>query len=149
VQLKDAQGWDASEEPLVARFSVELADFATVAGQRLVIPANLFRSGEMEAFASAERKYPVYFPYTYEVIDKVSVHFPAGYRLGTMPDGQDVRLAATRFITTRSLQEDQLLLTRALIVNSIYFQPEQYEGLRVFFDKLKAADEEPIALAAP
>ncbi len=148
VQLKDAQGWEASEEPLVARFSVEVADFATVAGQRLVIPTNLFRSGETEALASEERKYPVYFPYTYEVIDKVNVHLPAGYRLGTMPDGQDIRLAATRFITTRSLQEDQLLLTRALIVNSIYFQPEQYEGLRVFFGKLKAADEEPVALAA-
>jgi len=39
-----------------------------------------------------------------------------------------------------------LVLTRALVVNSIYFQPEQYGSLRDFFYKLKAADDEQIVL---
>jgi len=57
-----------------------------------------------------------------------------------------VKLPSTRFITTRSYQQGQLLLTRALIVNSIYFQPDQYAMLRSFFRQLKAADEEQIVL---
>lgn len=149
VQLREVQGWESSEEPLVARFSVELADFATVAEKRLIFAANVFRSPETQAFTSAERKYPVYFPYTYEVIDKVEVRVPAGYRLETVPNGQDVKSSSTRFITTRSLREDQLLLTRALVVNSIYFQPEQYGTLKDFFSKLKDADEEQIVLGVP
>lgn len=149
VQLREVQGWESTEEPLVAHFSVELADFATVAEKRLLFAGNLFRSPETQAFTSAERKYPVYFPYTYEVIDKVEMHVPAGYRVETIPNGQDVKSSSTRFITTRSAREDQLLLTRALVVNSIYFQPEQYETLRSFFSKLKDADEEQIVLAGP
>lgn len=149
VQLREVQGWESTEEPLVAHFSVELADFATIAGKRLFFAGNLFRSPETQAFTSAQRKYPVYFPYTYEVIDKVEMHVPAGYRLETVPNGQDVKSSSTRFITTRSAREDQLLLTRALVVNSVYFQPEQYETLRNFFRKLKDADEEQIVLAGP
>lgn len=149
VQLREVQGLESSEQPLVARFSLELADFATVADKRLIFAANLFRSPETQAFMSAGRKYPVYFPYTYEVVDKVQVHVPTGYSLETVPNGQDVKTSSTRFVTTRSTQENQLLLTRALVVNSIYFQPEQYETLRGFFSKLKDADDEQIALVGP
>src|SRR5215510_3249352 len=148
VQLKGGQKWNSSEEPLTAQFAVELPGFATVAGKRLAMQANLFRSIQSDAFAANERRYPVYFPYTYEEIDKVALHIPEGYSLETIPNGQDVKLPSTRFITTRSYQEGQLLLTRALVVNSIYFQPEQYAMLRNFFNKLRAADEEQMVLIA-
>lgn len=147
LRLNDVQGWESADEPLIAHFSVELPDFATVADQRLLLAANLFRSGETMAFSSGERNYPVYFPYTYEVIDKVNVRVPTGYRLEAAPNGQDIKSSSTRFITTRSLQDNQLVLTRAVVVNSIYFQPDQYEALKVFFNKLRAADEEQVVLA--
>lgn len=147
VELKDVQGWEATEAPLIARFSIELADFVTTAAKRSVLPASLFRSLETQAFMSRERKYPVYFPYTYEVIDKTDIHVPAGYRLESMPNGQDVKTTATRFITTRSLREGELLLTRALVINSIYFQSD--ESIRSFFNQLAATDEEQIVLIAP
>jgi hypothetical protein len=146
VQLQDVRGWELGEDSLVARFWMSLDGMATPADRRLALPASLFRSPEMEAFASAERKYPVYFPYTYEAVDKVNVRIPAGYRLESVPNGQDVKSDSTRFITTRSLQGEDLLLTRALVVNSIYFQPEQYQGLKSFFHKLRAADEEQVLL---
>lgn len=149
VRLNDVQGWESADEPFVAHFSIELPDFATAADQRLLLPANLFRSGETMAFNSGERQYPVYFPYTYEMIDKVNVRAPVGYRLEAAPNGQDVKSSSTRFITTRSFLDNQLVLTRAVVVNSIYFQPEQYEALKGFFSKLRAADEEQMVLAAP
>ena len=147
VELKDVHGWESSEEPLVAHFVVEAGGFATVAANRLVVPGNLFRSMQTEAFTTSERRYPVYFPYTYEEIDRVTLHIPEGYSVDIVPDGQDVRLPSSRFITTRSLKKNELLLTRALVVNSIYFHPEQYSALKGFFDKLKAADEEQIVMA--
>jgi hypothetical protein len=149
AQLQEVRAWEVGEEPLVARFSVRLDKVATPADRRLAIPASLFRSLEMEAFASAERKYPVYFPYTYEAIDKIDVRIPPGYRLESVPNGQDVKSDSTRFITTRSLQGEDLLLTRALVVNSIYFQSDQYQALKTFFHKLRAADEEQALLVAP
>lgn len=147
VELKDVQGWDSSEEPLIAHLVFQCAGFASLAGKRLLLPANLFRSRQMEAFTTSERRYPVYFPYTYEEIDKTSIHLPADYSLAaTLPGGQDVKLPSSRFITTRSPANGQLLLTRALVVNSIYFQPNQYSAIKGFFNKLKTADEEQIVL---
>ena len=144
VQLEEVQGWESSAEPLVARFAVELE--ASLTGKRLVVPANLFRSLQTDAFAASERKYPVYFPYTYEEIDKVTIRVAPGYSPEALPAGQDIKSASTRFITTRSAPAGRLVLTRALVVNSIYFQPEQYGSLRDFFYKLKAADDEQIVL---
>lgn len=146
LQLKDVQGWEASEEPLIARFAIEMRGFGAEAGKRLLVPANLFRSTQMEAFATSERRYPLYFPYTYEEIDKTGIHLPPGYSAETIPSGQDVKLRSARFITTRSLATGQLLLTRALVVNSIYFESEQYAEVRSFFHKLQAADEEQIVM---
>lgn len=151
AHLAGVSGWDSAEEPLIARFVVEIPRFAVASGNRLLFPANLFRSGEVEAFSASlhERKYPVYFPYTYEEIDNLSVKPPAAYKMETLPNGVDVKLASTRLLTTRTAKEDQPIATRALVVNSIYFQPEQYEALKAFFDKVTAADEEQIIFKAP
>ena len=144
VLFLEAQGWDSSEDPLVAAFEVEVPRFASVAGKRLVIPAGLFRLPQMSAFQTTDRKYPLYFPYTYEELDNVTIHLPPGYSVETLPDGQDVKLSSTRFITSRSVKEGAVLETRALVVNSIYFQPQQYAELREFFNRLKATGEEQV-----
>jgi len=147
VRLKDAQGWDSSQDVLIASFDVEVPRFAASAGKRLLLPANLFRSPQIDGFGPAQRKYPLYFPYTYEELDNVTVQLPGGFSVQNLPDGQDIKLKVTRFITTRSSQGDALVQTRALVINSIYFQPEQYAEIRGFFNRLKAADEEQIVLA--
>jgi hypothetical protein len=146
VKLEEVQGWNSSDDPLSARFDVRLPSSLTDSGKRLLIAADLFHSPQMEAFTYTERKYPLYFPFTYEEIDKIIVSVPENYSPAALPEGQDVKLASTRFITTRSLQQNQLLATRALVVNSIYFQPDQYSSLRNFFQKLKTADDEQIVL---
>jgi hypothetical protein len=149
VQLQEVQGWDSNQDPLVARFLIRLDHFATLAEKRLAIPSSLFHSPGTAAFTSAQRRYPVYFPYTHEAVDKVDMQIPSQYRLETLPGGQDEKSESTRFITTRLFQGEHLLLTRALIVNAIYFQPERYETLKSFFDKLNAADEEQAVFVEP
>lgn len=145
VQLKDVEGWESSEDPLIAHFLFQSAGFATIAGKRILVPANLFHSRQTAAFTSSERRYPIYFRYTYEEIDRIAIHLPPDYVLATtMPVGQDVKLPTSRFVTTRSYLNQQAVLTRALVVNSIYFQPDQYATTKGFFNKLKAAGEEQI-----
>ena len=141
-----SRGWESGEEPLLARFTVDVPRFALPAGKRLLLPANLFHSTQMEAFTSADRKFPVYFPYTYEEIDNVTIELPEGYEATALPNGQDVKSTSTRFIITRSSKSNHLLLTRALVVNSIYFPPDQYSPLKSFFEKLQTADEEQIVI---
>lgn len=144
VLFLEAQGWESSEDPLAVMFEVEVPRFASVAGKRLIIPAGLFRLPQMSAFETTDRKYPLYFPYAYEEVDNVAIQLPPGYSVETLPDGQDVKLSNARFITSRSVQEGAVLETRTLVVNSIYFQPQQYAELREFFNRLKATGEEQV-----
>jgi hypothetical protein len=130
----------------VARFYAEIPGFAASSGRRLLVPAGLFRSPQLEISSGGVRLYPVYFPYTYEEIDNVVIDLPSGFSAGPLPNGDDVRLPSTRFITTFSASGRQLKLTRALIVNSIYFKPEQYPELQGFFSKLQNAEGEQIVL---
>lgn len=146
VEFKGAQGWESSEDPLTAHFAFESAGWGALAGKRLALPTNLFHSREVEAFSGSERKYPIYFPYTYEEIDKITIQPPADSTPASIPAGQDIKLPSSRVVTTRSDANGQLVFTRALVVNSIYFQPDQYGALKGFFSKLKAADEEQMVL---
>ncbi|HEV2961033.1 MAG TPA: DUF3857 and transglutaminase domain-containing protein [Candidatus Angelobacter sp.] len=149
VQLKQVQGWESSEDPLLAFFAVEVPGFAAVTGKHILAPANLFQSWERDdAFLPAYRQYPIWFPYTFEELDSLTLEIPQTYITNTIPKGQDVKLASTRFVTARSAQGNQLVQTRALVVNSIYFEPAKYAELREFFRKLHAADEEQTVLEA-
>src|SRR5437660_1015709 len=72
VKMALSQGWEAGDGPLVARFDVEVPNYATLAGKRLLIPAFLFQLKQNQAFAHSQRKYPIYFPYPFTDNDVVT-----------------------------------------------------------------------------
>src|SRR5260221_6905334 len=50
VGLESATGWDKVESQLIASFTVEIPSFASNAGQRTVVPTNLFQSNSKQPF---------------------------------------------------------------------------------------------------
>ncbi len=146
LKLKEAEGWELADAPLRAEFTFEISGYAKKIGKRMLVPAALFQTRQRAAFEYTERKYPVYFPYTFEEIDRFDLQVQQGFSLETLPHGQDMKLASSRFVTQRTLQENRTTLTRALVVNSIYFRAEDYKELKSFFDQLRIADEEQIVL---
>ena len=146
LKLQSAEGWELSDAPLLAHFTFELPGFARRSGKHLLIPATLFPGRLRTVFTTDDRKYPIYFPYTFEEIDKAEIQVPDGFTVEVIPSGQDVKLSSTRFLTTRLSQAGRINLTRALVVNAIYFPVENYRDLKRFFEKLGSADEEQIVL---
>jgi hypothetical protein len=141
------QGWESTEEPLQVRYKIEVPSFASHAGKRLLIPAALFRTTKQRlAFQHKERKYAVYFPYAFNEMDNVILQVPDGYTAESVPVAQDVKLAATRFVTARSFANNQFVSKRALVVNGIIFRISEYPELKGFFDKVQGADEEQLVL---
>jgi hypothetical protein len=145
--LDSVQGWDATEEPLLVHYKIEVPSFASLAGKRLLIPAALFRTTKQkQAFQHKERKYSVYFPFAYNEMDNMILQVPEGYTAESIPVAQDVKLPATRFVTARSFANNQFVSKRALVVNGIMFRLSEYPDLKGFFDKVQAADEEQLVL---
>jgi hypothetical protein len=141
------QGWESTEEPLQVRYKIEVPSFASHAGKRLLIPAALFRTTKQRlAFQHKERTHAVYFPYAYYEMDTVILQVPDGYTAESVPVSQDVKLAATRFVTARSFANNQFVSKRALVVNGIIFRVSEYPELKGFFDKVQGADEEQLVV---
>ena len=146
VKLKNAQGWDATDDPLVANFSVEISSYASTAGKRIMAPSYLFQMKHKGAFSHSDRKYPVYFPYAFAEVDAVSIKLPAGYTMESTPQNQNATLPYARYQSVQQLDANQLTTQRALLVNGLFFDIDKYSEVKDFFNKVQAGDEQQAVL---
>jgi len=147
VKMAISQGWEDGDAPLVARFDVEVPNYATLAGKRLLIPAFLFQSKENRAFAHGQRKYPLYFPYPFTDNDVVTLQVPSGFTPESLPTAQDAKLGNTaRYQNVSNFDGVKFVSQRQLAFNGIYFDLDKYSELKSFFGKVQAGDEQQAVL---
>jgi hypothetical protein len=146
VKLVKVDGWETPNAPLLARFTLELPDYATVAGKRVLLPSLLFQSQQKDAFTHAERKYPYYVSYAYSERDRFTVKLPAGYTLESLPPRQDLKLDYARYQTASAFDGKQFIAERAFGFNAIFVQLARYAELKDFMAKIKANDEQQAVL---
>jgi hypothetical protein len=148
VKMVASQGWEGTDEPLVAKFSVEVPDYASTAGKRLLAPAYLFQLKQNQAFTHGERKYPVYFPYPFSEADMVSIQVPTGFSIETVPTEREAKLPYARYKSTSQFDGMHLVTQRNLIFNGVYFPLEKYSELKGFFGTVQTGDEQQAVLHA-
>ncbi len=146
VKITDAQGWESTDDPLVAHFTLSVTNYGSVAGKRLLLPSALFQAKQKDAFKIAQRKYPVYFPYAFAEIDRISVKLPAGYSMENLPQPQSVALPYALYRSAAQFTGSELVTERVLRVNGILFYPNQYSEVKDFFNKVQAGDEQQAVL---
>jgi hypothetical protein len=146
VKLVDAKGWEGTDDPLIAQFSVEIPGYASAVGKRLLLPSYLFQSKQKDAFKNADRKYPVYFPYAFSQMDSISFKFPAGYTMEGKAQDQDARLPYAAYQSASQFDGRQFVVQRTLLFNGIFFDLKQYSDVKNFFNKVQAGDEQQAVL---
>jgi hypothetical protein len=142
VKLMKVEGWEASEEPLIATFVVELTSFASVAGRRLLVPTNVFQARQMDVFKHADRKYPVYFPYAFGEADQIAIQLPADYTIETLPAQQTASFSYATYFNEPRFDGKKLVTDRVLQVNGIFFGVEIYAEIKDFFRNVQVGDEQ-------
>lgn len=148
VKMVAAQGWEDFDAPLGARLDVEVPNYASLAGKRLLIPAFLFQLKQNQAFAHSQRKYPVYFPYPFTDNDVVTMKIPQGFTLESAPKPEDAKLPYARYQNVSNFDGLQLVTQRQLAFNAIYLPLDKYSELKSFFGKVQAGDEQQAVLHA-
>jgi hypothetical protein len=146
AKLTKSEGWETSDGPLTATFTVTVPAYASTAGKRLLVPAYLFQARQMDAFKHVDRKFPVYFPYAFGEVDRVNIGIPSGYTLENVPQQQTVRLGYAGYQNLTQYDGKQLVTQRILQVNGIFFRLEQYPEVKDFFGKVQAGDEQQAVL---
>lgn len=146
VELTKVEGWDKQDDPLVAQFHVQIPGYASSVGKRLLLPPYLFQTKQKEAFKNAERKYPVYFPYTFDQLDVIAIKLPDGYAIEGSPQNQEVKLAYAAYQNVSKFEPGRLVMQRVLFFNALYVETKLYAEVKDFFSKVQAGDEQQTVL---
>jgi hypothetical protein len=140
VKLQSSQGWNSADQPLVARFSVQIPGFASVTGKRLLAPAFFFPTLQKNMFINDFRHYPISFPYPFTESDEISLKLPEGYTLEAPPYRRKAGLSYAGYEISTALNDQQLVTKRSLRFDGLQVPPEQYGELREFFSVVQKGD---------
>lgn len=100
-------------------------------------------------FKSAQRLYPVEMPYSIDETYIMQMEVPANYEVDELPKQTIVKLDDTgdALFEYRVSNTGTMLLVRSRIwLKRTYFAPEDYSGLRAFFDLIVKKQAEQIVL---
>jgi hypothetical protein len=148
VELKSASNWEGSEESLYAEFTVKIQAFASATGRRLLLPLAIFQAKEKSPFQTAKRVHPIYFSYPFQTLDDITLEVPKGYEVESLPTPRSKAFPFGRYEISRRSEGGKLRLERRLVMDGYFFRVEGYSALRVFYDAVRAGDEEQVVLKA-
>jgi hypothetical protein len=146
VELTNQPDWASSETPLIAEFKVNIADWASSAGKRKVLPAAVFNAVEKHLFEHAERVHPIYMEYPYQKLDDVTITLPAGWTVESIPEPKTMDGRVVLYGFKAQKEQNELHLTRQLNMEFLLLDQKYYASLRSFFQTVRTSDDQQILL---
>ena len=121
--------------------------YGQVMQNRLLVfrPAIVSRR-ESLPLSDAQRKHPVVLTSSaYQ--ETVRVKLPVGFDVDEMPDAVKLDAPFGSYTTTYEVKEGKLIFTRKLVQKATTIPADQYNSVRTFFEKIRAAEQSPVVLA--
>lgn len=146
VKLKSLSPMKEWKTPFVAVLDVELPNVSTSTGSRTLVPLSVFGVGNKNPFPSEQRKFPVYYSYSWQHDDEVTLHLPEGYRVESLPGGATAGGGAIGYASTFAAKEGAVTLTRSIFLDTILVETKNYPIIRHFFSAVNTADQEALVL---
>ena len=73
VELDNQPDWNSASPMLVAEYDLKIPGWASVAGQRVVMPVGLFGGQDKRTFQHQTREHPLYFSFRHQSMDDVTL----------------------------------------------------------------------------
>lgn len=139
-------------KPLVFSYRVRFPGYATRTGKRLFLQPAFFQHGLKPLFATATRKYPIYFHYPWSENDEVEFALPKGYALDNAdapaPFGSgDISTYKPSLATSND--GSVLIYKRSFFFGgggSLLYPVESYTAVKSYFDSVHKQDSHSVAL---
>ena len=149
AKLLFAEGWTATDAALKAQFEIQVANYGTKAGQRMLLPVGIFHLSGQYPFASTRRTNPVYLDYPWESYEDVKLVLSPGMQTDSLPAASKVERGSTFYQSSAQKDEKQgniLELKRSVKMTVYYLPQERYPALRQFYEQIRAGDEQQVVL---
>jgi hypothetical protein len=146
VELAHQPDWKSSSPAMVAEYTLKIPGWVSGAGKRALLPVGLFSAPEKGLFENAGRTHSVYFHYSFQKVDDVTIELPLGWKVGSI--AQPVNNDAKAAVYTMKVEEHNgaLHLSRLLKSDLLMIPKENYSALRGFFQSVRTGDEEQVVL---
>jgi len=146
VNLLAMEGWQSSEGSLKASFEVEIPNFASRAGRRLVLPLAVFHANQRNPFVTKKRANPIDFSYPREDREAVKIELPDGMQLESPPSSSKSDQNAAYYEFSVSSEGKTLRLSRTMRFHAYLFLPKDYAAIQVFYNRVFVGDSQQITL---
>lgn len=140
VNLLKVEGWEDSQVPLRAEFEVEVPNFATPAGKRLILPLGVFHSREKNPFSTTRRTHPLYFGYRQEIYEDVNLELPPGIEVESLPGNAKTDQGAAYYEFSSKKDGNVLQIMRTFRISGYLFKRDQFKNMSVFYDRVLEGD---------
>ena len=146
---------DDISKPVVHQFDIRVPNYAQKTGKRLFVQPGFFEYGERSLFASAERKYDVYFRFPWSEKDDIEIELPKGFELdnadtpAATADRQGIGSAAYSIKHRTEAVSAALLYERKFHFgggNIVLFPSQSFPALKNMFDAFHKSDSHTITL---
>lgn len=117
-------------------YSVSSNQYGNKTGNRLFIPANIFRKG-FSVPSVTKRTYPIHINYGYSDTDSIRIHLPDGYAIEGLPKPIDVTGKFGSFHSTVEVKEKEICIVHHLFMPKGIYAPDEYLAF-IAFRKLVA-----------
>ena len=140
-------------KPLVTQYHIRVPAYAQKTGKRLFLQPNFFEYGTTAVFASATRKYDIYFRYPWSESDDLTIQLPSGFALdsadapGTIVD--PTKISTLKIDIGINSKANVLSYKRNFFFGSggrVLFPPTSYAPLKNLWDTFYTADTHTLTL---
>ena len=146
AKLLSAEGWTTTEVPLKAQFEIQVPNYGSKAGQRLLFPVGVFHLNGQHPFASAHRIHSVYLDYPWETYEDVKLALPPSIHIEALPATTKIERGSTIYESSVAQQGNTVELKRVLKMSVYYVTADRYPDLRQFYEQVRAGDEQQAVL---
>ncbi len=121
--------------------------YAQLMQNRLLVfkPAVVSRR-EALPFSETARKHPIVLK-SNALSETVRVKLPPAFAVDEMPDPLKLETQFGSYLTRYELKDGELVFTRTLTQRAMTVPADQYNSVRSFFEKIRAAEQSPVVLA--
>jgi hypothetical protein len=121
--------------------------YAQLMQNRLLVfhPAIVSRR-ESLFLTDVKRKYPIVLG-SRAFTETVRVKLPAGFEIDEMPDPVTLDVPFGSYKTTYEVKNGELFFGRMMAVRAGAIPADQYESVRKFYERIRAAEQSPVVLA--
>lgn len=145
--LTKAENFDSHDPDLITYHDISVPGFATVAGDKMLMPVSPLLGAARYPFRTTERANSICLPYPFRDFDDIVISLPEGLTPEVRPASRKDQNDFSAFsLACAEEGPGKIHIQRDLIIKKSFYPVEQYKNLKALFDSARAIDEEQIVL---